>query len=60
MYIIPGTSGHANIYKNGKGKKLDLMKEYLMNRTLTSAVDFGASIFPYGETQLFCPVGYIC
>lgn len=50
MYIIPGTSGHANIYKNMKGKKLDLLKEYLFSRALGSTVDFGASIFPYGKS----------
>ncbi|KAH8592777.1 Alpha/Beta hydrolase protein [Bisporella sp. PMI_857] len=47
LYIIPGTSGHANIYKNCKGKRLPLFKEYFLNRVITDQVDFGVSVFPY-------------
>jgi hypothetical protein len=49
MYIIPGTSAHAQIYKNAKGKKLEGFKAVL-GRMISNNVDFGASIFPKGRS----------
>ena len=56
MYIIPGGAGHANIYKNLKGKKLEQLTRDL-NKKLSPEVDFGASVFPYGSSLLrfSCP-----
>jgi len=48
MYIIPGTSGHAQIYTNTKGKRLENFTKFLVERTLSKDVDFGASLFPKG------------
>ncbi|KUJ15802.1 alpha/beta-hydrolase [Mollisia scopiformis] len=45
MYLIPGHSGHAQIYKNTKGKKMEAQKETL-STPISSKVDFGASVFP--------------
>jgi len=49
MYLINGTAGHARIYKNVKGKGLDMFYKDLLNRKVPSNVDFGASVFPYGQ-----------
>jgi len=45
MYIIPGNSGHAQIYKNAKGEKLEAQISQLGN-PVSSKVDFGVSVFP--------------
>lgn len=45
LYLIPGTSGAAQIYKNSKGKKLESLTEYL-SKPISKDVDFGVSIFP--------------
>jgi hypothetical protein len=49
MYFIPGTAGHANIYKNAKGKKLEQFNSHFLNSIIPEQVDFGASIFPKGK-----------
>jgi hypothetical protein len=51
MYIIPGTSAHAQIYKNAKGKKLEDFK-VVLGKMISNNVDFGASIFPKGQSIL--------
>jgi hypothetical protein len=51
MYIIPGTSAHAQIYKNAKGKKLEDFK-VVLGKMISNNVDFGASIFPKGQSYL--------
>lgn len=35
MYIINGTSGHANIYKNAKGIKFEEMKKIIIYRIMS-------------------------
>jgi hypothetical protein len=59
MYIIPGTSGHANIYKNARGEKLEHFKKDLMERLMPKEVDFGASIFPKGMSNSFFEVSKV-
>jgi hypothetical protein len=49
MYLINGTAGHARIYKNAKGKGLDMFYKDLLNRKIPRNVDFGVSVFPYGQ-----------
>jgi hypothetical protein len=51
MYIIPGTSAHAQIYKNAKGKKLEDFK-VVLGKMISNNIDFGASIFPKGQSIL--------
>lgn len=48
MYIIPGHSGHAQIYKNAKGTK-GKAQEAAFSTPISPKVDFGASIFPKGK-----------
>ncbi|CZR60538.1 related to hydrolases or acyltransferases (alpha/beta hydrolase superfamily) [Phialocephala subalpina] len=55
MYIIPGHSGHAQIYKNTKGKKMEVQKSMLSN-PISAKVDFGASLFPKGKWWAACSV----
>ena len=49
LYFVPGTSGHAQIYKNAKGKKLEEFKDDFLSKIISKNVDFGASIFPKGQ-----------
>jgi hypothetical protein len=48
LYLINGTSGHASIYRNVKGKGLESFYTDLLNKTVPNNVDFGASTFPKG------------
>jgi len=48
MYFIPGTSGHANIYKNLKGERFKTFYKTLYQGVVPSNVDFGVSIYPKG------------
>jgi hypothetical protein len=50
LYLIPGTAGHAEIYKNAKDpQKLANLSKGLLDRAIGKEVDFGVSIFPKGE-----------
>lgn len=52
LYLIPGTAGHAEIYKNAKDpEKLDRFKKEFTDKVMGKDVDFGASIFPKGMSQ---------
>ncbi|CZS87900.1 hypothetical protein WAI453_000285 [Rhynchosporium graminicola] len=46
LYLIPGTAGHASIYKNGKAKSQLAKVTSIISTPLPKTVDFGASIFP--------------
>ncbi len=48
MYVIPGSAGHAEIYKAMKG---GTFKQDLFDRIIPSQVPFGASIFPKGALE---------
>jgi pimeloyl-ACP methyl ester carboxylesterase len=48
LYLIPGTAGHAEIYKNAKDpEKLAKFKEFT-DKVMGKDVDFGVSNFPKG------------
>lgn len=49
LYLIPGTAGHAEIYKNPKDpkKQKNFQKQFLSN-VVGREVDFGVSVFPKG------------
>lgn len=53
LYLISGTAGHATIYTNVKGEKVNALKSEV-SRPLPSEVDFGASVFPKGLFPLRC------
>lgn len=44
MYIIPGSSAPANLYKDGT----DTLKEDCLDRIIAPEVYFGMSCFPKG------------
>ncbi|KAL5321955.1 hypothetical protein ACEPPN_009920 [Leptodophora sp. 'Broadleaf-Isolate-01'] len=46
LYLIPGTAGHASIYKNAKSPNLMAKLTPYFTTPLPKNVDFGASIFP--------------
>jgi pimeloyl-ACP methyl ester carboxylesterase len=49
LYLIPGTAGHVEIYKNAKDpKKLERLMKAIGGKVMGKEVDFGASIFPKG------------
>ena len=48
LYLIPGTAGHVEIYKNVKGKKGEAFESDFLSKIIPRNVDFGASIFPRG------------
>lgn len=56
LYLIPGTAGHAEIYKNAKEKKkMESLQKDSLGKTLSREVDFGASIFPKGSPNSLPP-----
>ncbi|KAL2071708.1 hypothetical protein VTL71DRAFT_12943 [Oculimacula yallundae] len=46
LYLIPGTAGHASIYRNGKAPELRARMTSFFSTPLSKSIDFGASIFP--------------
>jgi len=53
LYLINGTAGHARIYKNAKAEGLAEFFKDLLNKKVPNNVDFGASVFPYGQCHAF-------
>ncbi len=47
LYLIPGTSGAASIYKNLKGKKMEKLT-LILGTPISKDVDVGCSAFPKG------------
>jgi len=52
MYILPGNSAFANLYKEGI---IDL-KANILRRVIPSEVYFGASSFPKGSYFPYSPI----
>ena len=54
LYLIPGTAGHAEIYKMAKDpEKMEKFNKGLLAKPLGKGVDFGVSVFPRGMHFLF-------
>jgi pimeloyl-ACP methyl ester carboxylesterase len=59
LYLIPGTAGHAQIYKNAKEEKMfQSFEKDLTSRIITKDVDFGYSMFPKGMLSS-CLYGFV-
>ena len=54
LYLIPGTAGHAEIYKNAKDpKKMERLQKEIGGKVMGKEVDFGVSIFPKGKLVMW-------